>query len=131
MHLAKSLLDSGLIGEVTGFASGFGFAFPYTPAHRLYDPQLAGGGILDIGIYPLTAARYFLGEPQALSGSARLTPDGVDAEAQATLSYDGFEAHLHCAIDTALDWHITINGTQGRLKIEQPGIRGRKIMPLS
>ena len=120
MHLAKSLLDSGLIGEVTGFASAFGFAFPYTPAHRLYDPQLAGGGILDIGIYPLTAARYFLGEPQALSGSARLTPDGVDAEAQATLSYDGFEAHLHCAIDTALDWHITIDGTQGRLKIEQP-----------
>ena len=68
MHLAKSLLDSGIIGNVTGFfASAFGFAFPYMPTHRLYDPQLAGGGILDIGIYPLTAARYFLGEPNALS----------------------------------------------------------------
>jgi len=120
MHLAKSLLEAGAIGQVTGFASSFGFAFPYTPSHRLYDPQLAGGGILDIGIYPLTAARYFLGEPTGLTGEARLTPDAVDAEARAFLAYDGFEAALHCAIDTDLEWHITLTGTQGTLKIEQP-----------
>ena len=45
MHLAKRLIDDGAIGEITGFSSSFGFAFPFTPEHRLYDKQLAGGGI--------------------------------------------------------------------------------------
>ena len=120
MHLAKQLIDDGAIGEVTGFSSGFGFAFPFTPGHRLYNIDRAGGGIVDIGIYPLTAARYLIGEPLALSGEARLAPSGADAEAKATLSYDGFEAHLHCAIDTDLEWHITVEGDKGRLKISQP-----------
>ena len=120
MHLAKQLIDDGAIGEVTGFSSGFGFAFPFTPEHRLYNIDRAGGGIVDIGIYPLTAARYLIGEPLALSGEARLAPSGADAEAKATLSYDGFEAHLHCAIDTDLEWHITVEGDEGRLKISQP-----------
>lgn len=120
MQLAKKLIDDGAIGTVSGFSSAFGFAFPFTPDHRLYDMARAGGGILDIGIYPLTAARYLLGEPHALTGSARLAPSGADAEAEAELAYDGFEAHLHCAIDTELDWHITVEGDKGVMKITQP-----------
>lgn len=120
MQLAKKLIDDGAIGTVSGFSSAFGFAFPFTPDHRLYDMARAGGGILDIGIYPLTAARYLLGEPHALTGSARLAPSGADAEAEAKLTYDGFEAHLHCAIDTELDWHITVEGDKGVMKITQP-----------
>ena len=120
MHLAKQLIEDGAIGTITGFRSSFGFAFPFTPEHRLYDIERAGGGILDIGIYPLTAARYFLGEPNRLTGNARLASSGADAEAKATLAYDGFDAHLHCAIDTDLDWHITVEGDAGVLKITQP-----------
>ena len=120
MHLAKSLIDDGAIGKITGFSSSFGFAFPFTPDHRLYNIDRAGGGIVDIGIYPLTAARYFIGEPNGLSGEARLAPSGADAEAKAVLAYDGFEAYLHCAIDTELEWHITVEGDNGTLKIRQP-----------
>lgn len=120
MHLAKKLIEEDAIGTITGFSSSFGFAFPFTPEHRLYDIERAGGGILDIGIYPLTAARYFLGEPSGLTGEARLAPSGADAEAKASLAYDGFDAHLHCAIDTNLDWHITVEGETGTLKITQP-----------
>ena len=72
MHLARKLLDDGEIGTVTGFSSGFGFAFPFTPEHRLYNRDRAGGGILDIGIYPLTAARFLLGEPASLAGEGAL-----------------------------------------------------------
>lgn len=120
MHLAKQLIDDGAIGAIIGFASSFGFAFPFTPEHRLYNIDRAGGGILDIGIYPLTAARYFIGEPNGLTGEARLTPSGADAEAKAVLAYDGFDAHLHCSIDTELEWHISIEGEKGTLKISQP-----------
>jgi len=120
MHLAKQLIEDGAIGTITGFSSAFGFAFPFTPEHRLYNIDRAGGGILDIGIYPLTAARYFIGEPNGLTGEARLAPSGADAEAEAVLAYDGFDAHLHCAIDTDLEWHITVEGDKGTLKITQP-----------
>lgn len=120
MHLAKQLIDDGAIGKIVGFSSSFGFAFPFTPDHRLYNIDRAGGGILDIGIYPLTAARYLIGEPNGLTGEARLAPSGADAEAKATLAYDCFEAHLHCAIDTELEWHITVEGERGTMKITQP-----------
>ena len=120
MHLAKKLIDDGAIGDVTGFSSAFGFAFPFNNEHRLYNIDRAGGGILDIGIYPLTAARYLIGEPNGLSGEARLAPSGADAEAKATLNYDGFDAHLHCAIDTEFDWHITVEGKKATLKISHP-----------
>lgn len=120
MHLAKKLIDEGAIGDVTGFSSAFGFAFPFNNDHRLYNIDRAGGGILDIGIYPLTAARYLIGEPNGLSGEALLAPSGADAEAKATLNYDGFDAHLHCAIDTEFDWHITVEGKKATLKISHP-----------
>ena len=120
MHLAKKLIEDGAIGKPTGFSSAFGFAFPFNNDHRLYNIDRAGGGILDIGIYPLTAARYLLGEPQGLTGEARLAPSGADAEATAVLAYDGFDAHLHCAIDTEFDWHITVEGESGTLRITQP-----------
>ena len=120
MHLAKKLIEDGAIGTIKGFSSSFGFAFPYNPEHRLYKKQLAGGSILDIGIYPLTAARYLIGEPSSLSGSARLAPSGVDAQAHATLTYKNFEAKLDCAIDTALPWKINVEGQTGTLTIDQP-----------
>ena len=120
MHLAKKLIDDGTIGTITGFSSAFGFAFPFNNDHRLYNIDRAGGGILDIGIYPLTAARYLIGEPNGLTGDARLAPSGADAEAKATLAYEHFDAHLHCAIDTEFDWHITVEGDKGTLKITQP-----------
>ena len=120
MHKARALIETGAIGNVTGFSSSFGFAFPFTPDHRLYNRDLAGGAILDIGIYPLTAARYLLGEPKSLAGEARLADTLVDAEAKAQLDYEDFTAYLHCSIDTDLPWVIQVEGTTGTLTIDQP-----------
>ena len=120
MHLARKLLDDGEIGTVTGFSSSFGFAFPFTPEHRLYNRDRAGGGILDIGIYPLTAARFLLGEPASLKGEARLAPTKVDAEARAQLDYGDFSAELHCAVDTELPWQICVTGSKGTMTIDRP-----------
>ena len=112
MHLARKLLDDGEIGTVTGFSSSFGFAFPFTPEHRLYNRDRAGGGILDIGIYPLTAARFLLGEPASLTARRAGTHE-VDAEARAQLDYGDFSAELHCAVDTELPLADLRNGLQG------------------
>ncbi|MEC8586150.1 MAG: aldo/keto reductase, partial [Pseudomonadota bacterium] len=120
MHLARKLLDDGEIGTVTGFSSSFGFAFPFTPEHRLYNRDRAGGGILDIGIYPLTAARFLLGEPASLTGEARLAPTKVDAEARAQLDYGDFSAELHCAVDTEIPWQICVTGSKGTMTIDRP-----------
>ena len=120
MRLARKLLDDDEIGTVTGFSSGFGFAFPFNHEHRLYNRDRAGGGILDIGIYPLTAARFLLGEPASLTGDARLAPTKVDAEARAQLDYGDFTAELHCAVDTEIAWQVCVTGTKGSLTIDRP-----------
>ena len=56
------LLKSGVIGEVRMIKSSFGFAMPgFMPEHRLYANDLAGGGILDVGGYPVSMARLIAG----------------------------------------------------------------------
>ena len=91
------LIKSGAIGEVRMIKSSFGFAMPgFMPEHRLYANDLAGGGILDVGGYPVSMARLIAGaaagkpfaDPDKVSGSAHLGQSGVDewASARAALS---------------------------------------------
>ena len=120
MQLVKQKLESGVIGDITHFSSSFGFAMPYSPEHRLYDNQLGGGSILDIGIYPLSATQYLLGAPKRLTGKGRLSDSKVDCEAHATLDYGSFQAELHCAIDLDLPWEIKITGTKGEILVNSP-----------
>src|ERR687888_277533 len=69
------LIRSGTIGEVRMIKSSFGFAMPrFMPEHRLYANELAGGGILDVGGYPVSMARLIAG---AAAGQPFLEPDKV------------------------------------------------------
>ena len=60
---AKEFIDDGAIGQVRHLFADFGFQKPYDPKGRLYDPSLAGGSILDVGVYPLFLALFILGRP--------------------------------------------------------------------
>ena len=54
---------------------------PYDPADRLFDPAQGGGAMLDLGVYVVSFAQYFLGTPDRVEVSGSVTPTGVDAEA--------------------------------------------------
>ncbi|MFI9591910.1 Gfo/Idh/MocA family protein [Nonomuraea sp. NPDC052265] len=76
-------------GEIRSVRASFGFALPYDPAHRLWAPELGGGALLDLGIYPFGLAQLLLGMPRELRMTGSLAPSGVDAEAGGVLLYPG------------------------------------------
>lgn len=122
------LVESGAIGAVRMIKSSFGFALPkFDPEHRLYANALAGGGILDVGGYPVSMARLIAGaaegqavsEPVAVSGSGYLGQSGVDEWASAVLKFEnGIVAEVSCSVSLAQDNVLRILGTTGRIEVK-------------
>ncbi|QNN54850.1 Gfo/Idh/MocA family oxidoreductase [Nocardioides mesophilus] len=81
------LVDSGAIGEVRQVRADLGFRVDKPPTDRLLDPALGGGALLDMGIYPLTFAHLFLGEPAHVAATAGLSGSGVDLDIAMVQSY--------------------------------------------
>ena len=77
----------GRYGAVRHVSSSFAFPFDGPPDHRLLNPALAGGAILDLGVYPVHAALLLLGRPDAVVASGSFTSSGVDGHATALLSW--------------------------------------------
>jgi predicted dehydrogenase len=118
---AKELIDDGAIGQVRHLTADFGFQKPYDPKSRLYDPALAGGAILDVGVYPLFLALYLLGRPEDISASAQLAPTGVDESCAIALKYaDGVMAQLFCSMLVETKKEAVISGTKGMILIHTP-----------
>jgi predicted dehydrogenase len=98
--------------------ASFGFRCPYNPDSRLYDPELAGGGLLDVGVYTVSAASLFLGEPVSVTGCASICESGVDEQNANILTYDGGRlAVLTSAVGTGTRHDCRIYGTEGQLYI--------------
>jgi predicted dehydrogenase len=112
------LVADGAIGEVTAVHADFGVSGPFEPEHRMRNPELGGGALLDLGVYPVTFAHLFLGPPQRVSAMAALTPERVDENTGLILGYDsGGLAVLHCGIDGTTPCNGTIIGTRGRVEV--------------
>src|SRR5262245_18885729 len=121
------LVKSGAIGEVRMVKSSFGFAMPgFLPEHRLYSNDLAGGGILDVGGYPVSRVRLIAGaalgrpfaEPDKVAGAAHLGQSVVDEWASAVLHFPGgVIAEVSCSISLNQDNVLRIFGTKGRIEV--------------
>lgn len=121
------LIRSGVIGEIRMIKSSFGFAMPgFMPQHRLYATDLAGGGILDVGGYPVSMVRLIAGaavgkpfsEPDKVVGTAHLGQSGVDEWASALLHFPGgIVAEVSCSISLNQDNVLRILGTKGRIEV--------------
>ncbi|RUX25517.1 oxidoreductase [Mesorhizobium sp. M7A.F.Ca.US.011.01.1.1] len=121
------LIRSGVIGEIRMIKSSFGFAMPrFMPEHRLYANDLAGGGILDVGGYPVSMVRLIAGaavgkpfsEPDKVVGTAHLGQSGVDEWASALLHFPGgIVAEVSCSISLNQDNVLRILGTKGRIEV--------------
>src|SRR5690606_16035227 len=82
-------LAAGEIGAVRTVTADLGFRARYDPTDRLFAPELAGGALLDVGIYPLSFAYRILGPPDGLTVHAELAPTGVDSMTAMQLEYAG------------------------------------------
>ena len=121
------LIGSGTIGEVRMIQSSFGFQMPrFMPEHRLFSNELAGGGILDVGGYPVSMSRFVAGavagkpflDPVKVSGAAHLGAEGTDEWSAATLEFpNGIIAQVSCAVFVQLENVLRIMGGLGRIEV--------------
>lgn len=115
---AKKLVDDGVIGEVRQVQADLGVDRPFDPDDRLFSPALGGGALLDLGVYVVSLAQYFLGDPAAVVAQGSLFPTGVDAEAGLLLRYDdGRAATLLCSLLHPTPGQARIFGTEGWIDI--------------
>lgn len=108
----------GLIGEVTTLFAEHGQRLhPDGPA-RLADPDLAGGALLDLGVYPISFASFVLGPFASVTATGTLTDRGVDAQEAVTVtSGTGALGVLHASMLARSDCAASIVGTDGRLDV--------------
>lgn len=110
------LIADGAIGEVRAVHADFGLAGPFPPGHRLLDPALGGGALLDLGVYPVSLAHLVLGEPAEVAAWARLR-GGVDENTGMLLGYDsGAVAALTCSLVADTPQRGAVTGTTGRIE---------------
>jgi predicted dehydrogenase len=118
----KRLIAEGAIGEVVSASADFGFAAGGLPAdHRALNPKLAGGGLLDVGIYPLNFAAFVLGPVAKVQASAELGPTGVDLHTVFNLRHTSGRLSLGlCSLRTTTACRATVMGTDGHIDITPP-----------
>ncbi len=113
---ARRLVAEGVIGEVRMIQADFGFRVPFNPDGRLFDPNLAGGALLDVGIYPLAFSAMFLGEPSDLISMPSMGETGVDEQSAYVLRHgEGQLSVLSSAVRTHTSQSAWIYGSKGRI----------------
>ncbi len=124
----RRLLAEGAIGEVRMVMADFAFRTAFNPEHRLLNPALGGGGLLDVGVYTVAMAHMVFGVPSQISGLAELGSTGVDEQAAMVLGFPGGGlALLACGVRTNTPQDARILGTDGSIYL--PAFwHGRKIV---
>jgi dihydrodiol dehydrogenase / D-xylose 1-dehydrogenase (NADP) len=115
----REWLREGAIGDVRMLTVDFGFRTGWNPQGRLLNPDLAGGALLDVGVYAVAFAAMVLGEPPVeVQASAHIGETGVDEQTAMLLRYaDGALAVLSCAVRTRTPQEARIQGTEGSIHI--------------
>ena len=115
----REIIASGTIGEVVAVLADHNQYLPMEKAPRLHLPELGGGALLDLGVYPITLAHLFLGAPERVQASATLTELKVDRQMSLILSYaSGAQASLQCSMSALGPNRAFVVGSLGRVEIE-------------
>jgi predicted dehydrogenase len=118
---ARELIRTGKIGQLKSIITVFSY-FNRDPVNVRHKPEWGGGGLLDIGSYPITLSRWlFDEEPKRVTGALELDPDfGTDRLASAVMEFSSGHAVFTCGTQTNYFQRMEILGTAGRLAVEVP-----------
>jgi len=117
----KKWIDDGLIGKVLNIKASFGYRFEFDINSRVYNPDLGGGALLDVGIYPITYATYLLGRlPDKIISSAVIGKSRVDEQNIIIFRYeDGVLANLDSAVSAEIGTDALIVGEKGYIRVDK------------
>jgi predicted dehydrogenase len=114
----REILAEGLLGEVRSVIADHGQKIDHID--RIVKPELGGGALLDLGIYPVSFAWDVLGAPASILAHATTTEAGVDSQTSIILGYaSGAHAVLHTQFDGRGTTRASVTGTAGRVELER------------
>jgi predicted dehydrogenase len=115
----REIIAAGTLGEVRTLLADHDQLLPSDPQHRINNPELGGGALLDLGVYPVSFAVDLFGAPSSVTARGDKTKTGVDRQVALILEHDGGALSvLHTALDTRGANTATIVGTEGRIEID-------------
>jgi predicted dehydrogenase len=115
----RQLLADGALGRVTTVVADHGQYFVPDAAHRVYAPELGGGALLDLGIYPVSWAHMVLGTPSGVTSRIDPAFTGVDGQVSAILQYgDGVQAVVNTTLWSATPCRAWISGIDGTIDVD-------------
>ncbi|HEY3751178.1 MAG TPA: Gfo/Idh/MocA family oxidoreductase [Pseudonocardiaceae bacterium] len=120
-HIAviRKWLADGVLGDVVTVTADHGQWFAEDPAFRLFAPELGGGALLDLGIYPVSFASMVLGTPNRIVAIGDPAFTGVDAQTSMLFGYEGgAQALLTCTLRAKSPTRAAIVGTKARIELE-------------
>ena len=121
-HYAKirEIVASGVLGQITTIHADHGQRLADQDIPRLVEPSLAGGALLDLGIYPISFAHMILGIPTSITANAVLTEKGVDAQTSIILNYPhGAQAVLNTSMIVQTPCTAVVAGLNGYLEVDR------------
>jgi predicted dehydrogenase len=115
----RRLLADGVLGEIRTVLADHGQAITADPQHRLHRPELGGGALLDLGIYPVQLSSMVLGAPTRVVAVGGMTDTGVDAYSTLVLTHDGgAQSTLHSSILARTPTTAAIAGAEATISID-------------
>jgi len=120
-HIAeiRRLLAEGALGEIVMVTADHGQWFPKDRDSRLFAPELGGGALLDLGVYPVSFASMVLGKPDRIAALIEPAFTGVDGQASMLFGYpSGAQAALTCTLAAKSPTRAAIIGTDARIEVD-------------
>jgi predicted dehydrogenase len=116
----KQWLDAGKIGPVTSITSSFGFELPRDSMDRMQNHELAGGVLLDMGVYSLSMSQWiFVDPPESFSIRGYLGGTDVDEHDKTLITYSGGRSSVFTSsMLKELNNNLTISGERGRIYVD-------------
>ena len=115
----RDWLARGALGEIVTVTADHGQWFAEDPEFRLFAPELGGGALLDLGVYPVSFASMVLGTPDRIVSMSDRAFTGVDAQTSMLFGYDsGAQAVLTCTLRAKSPTRASIVGTAARIEID-------------
>jgi len=130
MDKVRELLADNAIGEVRMLAADFGFRCSdrAEEKQRLIYPYLAGGALLDVGVYPLALSSMVFGKPLGIHSAGSFGRTGIDEQNAMILTFDqGRLAVMYSALQTETTQEAAIMGTEGMIRLHRGWWRGNKL----
>ena len=117
--MIREWLAAGALGEIVTVTADHGQWFAEDPEFRLFAPELGGGALLDLGIYPVSFASMILGAPNRIAAVIDPAFTGVDAQTSMVFGYEsGAQAVLTCTLRAKSPTRAAIVGTDARIEID-------------